>query len=108
MVVLGAPDLVRGQRNRDSRGAARVWGDVSPEPLNAHVSHRRTAIAAQRPAVWLIDTGWPKQALASSEVSTLAAGPAASIRPPRSSTACVVVAGSSSRWWVTRTVARSG
>lgn len=41
-------------------------------------------------------------------MSTDPTGPEAGTRPSRSSTACVVPAGSSSRWWVTSTVASAG
>lgn len=52
--------------------------------------------------------GWSKQALIGSVVSTASAAPEASTRPSRNRIACVVLAGSSSRWWVTSTLVSDG
>ncbi|MFC9683487.1 FadR/GntR family transcriptional regulator [Streptomyces sp. NPDC056948] len=62
----------------------------------------------QRPSRRSRASGRSKHLPSRSAVSTSATGPSASGRPSRSSRACVVCGGSSSRWWVTRTVASRG
>ena len=60
------------------------------------VYQRGVARADQRPQARVTVTGTPKQALSGSTARTAGAVPLATTRPPLMSSACVVLAGSSS------------
>ncbi len=61
-----------------------------------------------RPSLRETSTGRPKHCVSTPPVSTSGAGPHAAVLPSRSSSAWPVAGGSSSRWWVTVTVAGDG
>lgn len=69
---------------------------------------RTAPVADHRPARRSRTSVWPKARVIVSEVKVLSALPQATTVPPARTRACVVVAGSSSRWWVTSTDASSG
>ena len=79
-------------------GCAFITVDIAAQCV---VMGRYSARAAQRPASRVTRTGSPNVSDRCSEVSTSSVVPAAITRASRSRAACVVEAGSSSRWWVT-------
>ncbi|CCB78128.1 protein of unknown function [Streptantibioticus cattleyicolor NRRL 8057 = DSM 46488] len=70
--------------------------------------HLRAERASQRPSWWETSMGRPKQADRASPVRTCATGPRAWTRPSFRSRAWPMAGESSSRWWVTVTVASRG